>query len=1080
MSGTWLRSLRRSGAACAVATSAVLAAANTGCAAHAADGEAQHGPRRAVLTTTFRLAGIAGVATGGGAAWATTGNALLRIDPRTDRARQFLADPGASLTGVAFGAGSLWVEGTAGIMRVDPGTGRVTARIGVHASALSFGEGALWTMTDHVTRSYLPGAQLVRIDPVTNAVRTFPLPSRKTWGLAAGEGAVWVSATCPAFGCLLRVDPATGRVTARIPGSHLFGQVTVGDGAVWASDGAAVTRIDPRTNRVAATVPLLSPAPMSDLSPVLNGSGLLAAASGVVWVTRAGNTRHASLLRIDPRTGRVTGAGLAVGREPQAVVASGTTAWVMTATGLARADLVPCVHGRCVRAAAPASLPAAPAPAWLHSLQMVSARDGWALAWTSNPASPLPAGLIPVRTTDGGRTWTAVTPTQARPLLAAGHVDVILQPLSASRASLAATATRSQGGYGIHPARTVIFATADEGRSWTRSAPVLAPGNAGWLALTDPAHGWLLQSLGAAMEQNPVQLYRTSDGGRRWSLIAASPRWNQAGTSPSGLPIACDKTGIAFATRADGWLTSACLSLADAVLATRDGGAHWAPQPLPLPASTCAPGLCLIYPPQFFGPTGFLTIDHGGKSPYLLVSHDTGATWHAEPVPPAAGPLGSAHFFDARHGLLIPAVEQDTPGQVFYVTADGGQTWTPVRQGLRFQPGMTVDFPSPEAGFAWNPNATGAPPIYATTNGGRTWTWYLPRLAQNGRPAGAGTPARFEPAAVSFVSPAQGWVLGRGGCQDCAALRVTRDGGAHWSVLPAPPAPLGYHSRSANAVTNVAFADQASGFLYGPGLLATHDGGRSWTHQPLPPVQTLAVGAGHAYALTRDGGSVSLWRTAIGSGLWARLSLPPGAGRPSNWGNGTQLYAEAGALVLLRPGSPSQTVTPGQAGQLWVSRNNGTGWQARPVPCLAPSGGGAAVLSIARDHPDAWLLDCFNNEQSSQEQNTQHHLYGTADGGLSWVRLPDPTGHNMPVLLADNGSGHAFLATEGGSDTLVGTFNYGRHWHPVLRDGGSFFGWAGLSFVTAETGFVVGPTHYAPEHLYRTDDGGRTWRALRF
>ncbi len=1063
MSGTWLRSLRGSGAACAVATAAVLAAANTGCAAHTAGGEAQHGPRRAVLTTTFRLAGIAGVATGGGAAWATTGNAVLRIDPRTDRASQFLSDPGASLTGVAFGAGSLWVKASTGILRVDPGTGRVTARIGVHAAVLSFGEGALWAMTG------LGGGRLVRVDPATTAVRLFPLPPGKTWGLAAGEGAIWVSATCPAFGCLLRVDPATGRVTVRVAERHLFGQVAVGDGAVWVSDGAAVTRIDPRTDRPTATVPL-SPAPMSGPSPILNGSGLLAAAPGVVWVTRAGNTRHASLLHIDPRTGRLTGASLAVGRAPQAVVASGTTAWVMTATGLARADLVTCPHGRCARPAPPASLPGAPAPVWLDSLQMVSARDGWALAWTSNPASPLPAGLIPVRTTDGGRTWTAVTPAPAKPLLVPDRGAVILQPMSASRAWLAVT---GHGG-------TVTFGTADGGRSWTRSAPVRGPGGARWLAFADPAHGWLVQDLGAAMQQNPVRLYRTSDGGRRWSLIAATPRRPGTGASRSGLPIACDKTGIAFATPADGWLTGACFPLADAVLTTRDGGAHWAPQALPLPASACAPDLCIISPPQFFGSTGFLTIDHGGKSPYLLVTHDTGATWHTEPVPQAAGPFGSAHFFDARHGLLVPAVGQDTPGQVFYVTSDGGQTWTQVRQGLRFQPGMTVEFPSPEAGFAWNPNASGAPPIYATSNGGRTWTWYLPRLARTGRPAGAGPPAGIEPAAVSFVSPARGWVLGRGGCRDCAALRVTRDGGAHWSVLPAPPAPLGYYSRLANAVTDVAFADHASGFLYGPGLLATHDGGRSWTRQPLPPVQALAVGAGHAYALTRDGGSVSLWRTAIGSGLWARLPLPPGAGRPSNWGNGTQLYAEAGTLVLLRPGFPSQTVTPGQAGQLWVSRNNGTGWQARPVPCLTPSGGGGAVLGIARGHPDAWLLDCFNNEQSSQEQNTQHHLYGTADGGLSWVRLPDPTRHNMPVLLADNGSGHAFLATEGGFDTLVGTLDYGRRWHPVLRDGGSFFGWAGLSFVTAETGFVVGPTHYAPEHLYRTDDGGRTWRALRF
>src|SRR5713101_919101 len=120
MGGTWLRFLRWSGTACAVVTAAVLAAASTGCSAGPAPGrEAEHGPRRAVLTTTFQLPGVAGVATGDGAAWVTTGNAVLRINPHTDRASQFLGDPGASLTGVAFGAGSLWVEGNAGILRVD-------------------------------------------------------------------------------------------------------------------------------------------------------------------------------------------------------------------------------------------------------------------------------------------------------------------------------------------------------------------------------------------------------------------------------------------------------------------------------------------------------------------------------------------------------------------------------------------------------------------------------------------------------------------------------------------------------------------------------------------------------------------------------------------------------------------------------------------------------------------------------------------------------------------------------------------------------------------------------------------------
>ncbi|HEY5988923.1 MAG TPA: hypothetical protein VIV12_21460 [Streptosporangiaceae bacterium] len=725
--GTWPPSTRRSGVAGAVGMAAALAVAIAGCGTRPAPGApgAHHEPARAVLTTTLRLPGILGLATGGGAAWVTTGNAVLRIDPRTNRASQVLSDPGASLTGIAFGAGSLWVEDAAGLLRVDPVTGKVTARIKVHAALLSFGEGALWAVR------YMGRGPLVRIDPPTNGVRAFPLPPGKTWDLAAGEGAVWVSTTCLASDCLLRVDPATGRVVARISGSHLFGRVAVGDGAVWTSDGAAVARIAPRTDRVTATAPLLSPRPASGPSPTLNGSGLLAVAPGMVWVTRAGDARPASLLRVDPRTGRFTGAGLRVGRQPQAVAASGTTLWVVTAQGLARVDLVTCAHGRCARPAPGASLPAAPAPAWLHSLQMVSAQDGWALAWTANPADPVPSALMPIRTVDGGHTWTAVTPAQARPLLVPLRSGAVLQAVSASRAWLAVTLARSQASFGsTQPAVIEVFGTADGGRTWTRSAPFRAPGVAGWLAFSDPGHGWLLQDLGAAMGNNPVRLYRTSDAGRHWLLVAASPLRNQAGASPSGLPTACDKTGIGFATPTDGWLTGACFLLADAVLATHDGGARWAPQALPLPANACMPDSCLISPPQFFGSTGFLTIDHGGRAPYLLVTQDTGTTWRAAAVPQAAGPIGSFRFFSARQGLLIPALSQDTPGRVFYLTSDGGRSWTPVRQGIRFQSGTTVDFVSPDAGFAWNPGTSAAPPIYATTNGGRTWTRYLPQLAR--------------------------------------------------------------------------------------------------------------------------------------------------------------------------------------------------------------------------------------------------------------------------------------------------------------------------------------------------------------
>lgn len=350
-----------------------------------------------------------------------------------------------------------------------------------------------------------------------------------------------------------------------------------------------------------------------------------------------------------------------------------------------------------------------------------------------------------------------------------------------------------------------------------------------------------------------------------------------------------------------------------------------------------------------------------------------------------------------------------------------------------------------------------------------------------GSGAAASTQAGFGPAAVSFISASHGWVLGRSGCADCAALRETRDGGGTWTTLPPPPAPLGYYTSSpVTGVTQVAIADAADGFLYGPELLATSDGGRTWSRGSLPPVRDLVTGNGYAYALTSPaaGAPDRLWRTVIGSGTWTLVPVPAGPDPD----NPSLIYTSGGTLVLLQQGftGPERVSTAATAGDVWLSTSHGMTWQARTVPCTGKNGGGASVLSIAAGHPDAWLLDCFDNEQSSQEQNTQHHLFGTVNAGLSWVRLPDPARHNQPDTLADNGAGHAFLATQGISDTLLGTLDGGRHWSVLITSGGSFYGWSGPIFPTASTGFVVGPTHYAPEHLYRTTDGGRTWHIIHF
>jgi photosystem II stability/assembly factor-like uncharacterized protein len=673
-----------------------------------------------VLTATFRLPGIFGLAAADGAAWVTTGNAVLRIDLRTDRVSQVLSDPGASLTGIAFGAGSLWVEGGMGMLRVDPVTGKVTARIGVGVSVLSFGEGSLWAL-EHVG-----DGPLVRIDPATNAVTTFPLPPGKIWDLAAGEGAVWLSVAMPSAG-LLRVDPADGRVIARIAGEDLFGQVAVGDGAVWASNGAAVARIDPQTDRVTATVRLLSPLPASGPSPVLNGSGLLAVAPGVVWVTRAGNAGQASVLRIDPRTGGFTEAGLGVGRKPQAVAASGTTVWVVTAVGLARVDLVTCGHSRCAPPTPPTWVPAAPAPVWFYSLQMTSATSGWALVWSANPAVAADnAHILLARTTDGARTWSDVTPAAARPMLATLNSYQALDPVDEDHAYLAVS--RATSGDGGPVSTTAVFATADGGRSWTESAVFQTSAPAVRLSFADASHGWLLLGPAFSGPGQPVTwLYQTSDSGLRWSPAATVAPPGNYGTNSF-----CQPLNLTFLTATTGWVTISCRAQAE-FLATQDGGSSWAAAPLPLPAGTLGlrNGPASLTGPQFVGGTGFLTVAPPAPgTPSLLDTPDGGQSWQLLTLPPGAGQYPQVKLFTPADGVLVAAGPQEALGTVFYVTADGGQSWTPVPQGTQFtQVGDAIDFASQQAGFAWNSdNTAGAPPLYATVNSGRTWQLFVPHL----------------------------------------------------------------------------------------------------------------------------------------------------------------------------------------------------------------------------------------------------------------------------------------------------------------------------------------------------------------
>ena len=154
--------------------------------------------------------------------------------------------------------------------------------------------------------------------PSARPVLTARIALSSALDLAAGFGAVWVAQQ----GSVARVDGAAVRVAAtiRTPAVGDDAHIAVGQGSVWVTsgrDGGPVYRIDPRSDRVTATVNV-------------GGSAIgVAVGGGWVWVTRVSRGDQAGqVLRIDPRRNRVTGSPVTVGPGPAQLSFGNGAAWV--------------------------------------------------------------------------------------------------------------------------------------------------------------------------------------------------------------------------------------------------------------------------------------------------------------------------------------------------------------------------------------------------------------------------------------------------------------------------------------------------------------------------------------------------------------------------------------------------------------------------------------------------------------------------------------------------------------------------------------------------------------------------------
>jgi hypothetical protein len=204
--------------------------------------------------------GVTAVTAGSDAIWAAH-CALSRLDPGSARVVAQVAGTGRSradcVVDVAVGAGAVWgaVPGV-GLVRVDAASSRVVARVPVGPmwAPVAATAAGVWVVCCGGERGWAKG-MLVRVDPAANRVAARIRLGGRPTGVAAGPSGIWVAG----HGRVWRVDPRTGRVVATIPvadGLAAGGRVVVGREAVWIGDwaGQQVLRIDPDSGRVVARI----------------------------------------------------------------------------------------------------------------------------------------------------------------------------------------------------------------------------------------------------------------------------------------------------------------------------------------------------------------------------------------------------------------------------------------------------------------------------------------------------------------------------------------------------------------------------------------------------------------------------------------------------------------------------------------------------------------------------------------------------------------------------------------------------------------------------------------------------------
>ena len=325
----------------------------------------------------------------------------------------------------------------------------------------------------------------------------------------------------------------------------------------------------------------------------------------------------------------------------------------------------------------------------------------------------------------------------------------------------------------------------------------------------------------------------------------------------------------------------------------------------------------------------------------------------------------------------------------------------------------------------------------------------------------------FVPRSVSAVSAKRVWVLGERRCvkSSCRAVAYrSGDGGTSWQRLHLPSTPFRSDPSAANSgVSQIAFANDTTGWMFGPDLWVTHTGGDNWRRVDVPgDVEGLAAGRGAVWAMvgacTPGQGCEAqvMLRAQLPNGRFDPVTLPG----PLLGGGPVPDLAASGDTVAVLTNLPP--MPPGDHNLVEVTTDGGATWVSRRAPCLNELGGELAVsgTSVWAVCPTGSLahvyvttggpfktVDVFGGPLPSFTDVTAlapdtalavvlgARVFRTTNAGVSWqrVQLPPQARQGEGMVTSFSSPGHGYAVTIGATGSgLMRSDDGGQHWRPIM------------------------------------------------